>query len=142
MSEAGLSPLDVDEIILVIRTFPIRVAGKSGELYGETTWEKVAERAGLPPGYHELTTATNKLRRIGQFDPGLVQRAIGANNPTQIVLNHLDYIDASASEGRFSSRTREFVQWVENCIGREVSWVGTGPGSLVWRKLVNAQEAA
>ena len=142
VSEAGLSPLDVHEIILVIRAFPIRVAGNSGELYGETTWKEIAEQAGLPSGYHELTTATRKVRRIGRFDPRLVRKAIAANNPTQIVLNHLDYIDASASEGRFSSRTREFVQWVENCIRRDISWVGTGPGSLVPRELVNAQEAA
>ena len=142
MSEAGLSPMDVDEILLVIRTFPIRVAGNSGELYGETTWEEVAEQAGLPSGYHELTTATKKVRRIGRFEPSLVQRAIAANNPTQIVLNHLDYVDASASKGHFSSRTLEFVQRVEDCIRRDISWVGTGPGSLVPRELVNAQEAA
>lgn len=142
VSEAGLSPLDVDEIILVIRTFPIRVAGNSGELYGEMTWEEVAERAGLPSGYHELTTATRRVRRVGQFAPGLVQRAIAANNPTQIVLNHLDYVDASASKGNFSSRAGKFVQWVEDHIGRTISWVGTGPGSLVSRKHVDAQEAA
>jgi len=30
VSEAGLSPLDVDDIVLVLRAFPIRVGGNSG----------------------------------------------------------------------------------------------------------------
>src|SRR5262249_21621528 len=32
LSEVGMSPLDVDDIVLVIRAFPIRVAGESGRL--------------------------------------------------------------------------------------------------------------
>ena len=47
VGEAGLSPLDVDDVKMVIRTFPIRVAGDSGELPNETTWKAVAAEANL-----------------------------------------------------------------------------------------------
>ena len=41
LSEAGLSPREVDCVALTLRAFPIRVAGNSGPLPLETTWEKV-----------------------------------------------------------------------------------------------------
>ena len=43
VSEAGLSPFDVKNIIMALRTFPIRVAGNSGPLPKETTWTYVSE---------------------------------------------------------------------------------------------------
>ena len=133
VAEAGLSPLDVDEVILVIRSFPIRVAGDSGELPNEITWEELAVEAGLPSGYHELTTATRKIRRIGRFGPNIVQRAIDANQPTMIVLNHLDYVDVSVTRGNFSQEVLDFLCSVEDQIGRKVSLVGIGPETLIAR---------
>lgn len=130
VAEAGLSPLDVDDVILVIRTFPIRVAGNSGPLFGETTWSDIAKQAGLPENHHELTTVTKKVRRIGQFDPRLVKRAIDVNNPTQIVLNHLDYVDVSVQQNLFSRPVRAFVEEIELSLGRKINWLGTGPVKL------------
>src|SRR5207302_4496889 len=49
--EVGLSPRQVDEIIMVVRTFPIRVGGRSGPLNGETTWEEVQQVSGAPEVY-------------------------------------------------------------------------------------------
>jgi adenylosuccinate synthase len=34
VAEAGLSPTDVDDVVLVLRAFPIRVSGNSGKIYG------------------------------------------------------------------------------------------------------------
>src|SRR5437667_411509 len=39
LSEIGLSPLLVTEIVLVFRTFPIRVAGEQAGPLNEITWE-------------------------------------------------------------------------------------------------------
>jgi adenylosuccinate synthase len=75
LGEAGLSPRDVDDVTLVLRCHPIRVAGDSGPLKGETTWREIAKNAGLPKNYCELTTATKKVRRVGTFDPELVREA-------------------------------------------------------------------
>lgn len=42
VAEAGLSPAMEYEIVMVARTFPIRVAGNSGPMTGETTWPNLA----------------------------------------------------------------------------------------------------
>jgi adenylosuccinate synthase len=41
VAEAGLSPLDVDDVVMVIRAFPIRVPGNSGPLPNETSWPSI-----------------------------------------------------------------------------------------------------
>lgn len=60
------------EIWVVFRPYPIRVAGNSGYMLDETSWEEL----GLEP---ELTTVTKKIRRVGQWDGGLAAAAIDAN---------------------------------------------------------------
>lgn len=138
LGEAGLSPRDVSDITLVLRTHPIRVAGNSGKLYGETTWAKIAETAGLPEDYKELTTATKKIRRVGRFDPKLVERAIEANNPTRIVLNHFDYVHYGVRDRIFDVRALKFLENVERRIGRKVDWIGIGPGDFINRREVGS----
>lgn len=77
---------------LVARTLPIRVAGPSGELLDEVTWEQLAEESG---GYiqPERTTVTKKIRRIGRFNPQMVRDAIAANSRVRLCLTFWDYID-------------------------------------------------
>ncbi|MEE7504039.1 adenylosuccinate synthetase [Methylobacterium mesophilicum] len=136
VGEAGLSPLDVDDVTLVIRTYPIRVAGKSGDLPNEVTWADVAERARLPRDYVELTTSTQKVRRVGLFDPGIVRRAVEVNAPTRIVLNHVDYVDPDARTGRLGALARDFVEReVEAPLGIRIDWLGTSPADVLtdWR---------
>jgi adenylosuccinate synthase len=140
LGEAGLSPLDVEDVTLVLRAHPIRVAGNSGPLLNETTWERIAKSAGLPDGYNELTTATRKVRRVGQFDAAMVRQAIQINNPTHIVLNHFDYVDPGVREHRFNVNALAFLKKLENDIGREIDFVGTGPATLVPRKELGNSE--
>ncbi len=133
VGEAGLSPRDVEDITLVLRAHPIRVAGDSGKLLGETTWAKIAKAAGLPKGYSELTTATKKIRRVGRFDAKLVRRAIEANNPTRIVLNHFDYVHQAIRDHVFHTDALAFLKKIETSIGREIDWIGTGPDRFIPR---------
>lgn len=136
VGEAGLSPLDINDVTLVIRAHPIRVAGDSGPLPGETTWKEIAANADLPPGYAELTTATKKIRRVGTFDPALVQRAVSANNPTRLVLNHFDYIDSEVRRGHFTETAKSFLVRIENSISRRINWIGIDPASFLSREEV------
>lgn len=131
LAEAGLSPRDVDDVTMVIRCHPIRVAGDSGKLCGEITWDKIAAEAGLPTDYREYTTVTGKVRRVGRFDPDLVRRAIAANNPNRIVLNHLDYVDPRVRDRSLTAKARLFVEKIEQDINRRVDWLGTGPESII-----------
>jgi adenylosuccinate synthase len=135
LAEAGLSPLDVDEVTLVIRCHPIRVAGDSGPLPGQTSWEHIAAEAGITEDIGELTTVTARLRRVGRFDPEIVRQAIQVNQPTRIVLNHLDYVDPRVRDGFLTAKARVFVEKVEADIGRCVDWVGIGPGQMMDRQL-------
>jgi adenylosuccinate synthase len=133
VGEAGLSPRDVRDITLVLRAHPIRVAGNSGPLKGETSWAEIAKTAGLPDDYCELTTATKKVRRVGIFDSDLVQRAIEINQPTRVVMNHFDYVDSCIREGVFRAHAVEFLEDVERSIGRSIDWLGNGPANFVAR---------
>jgi adenylosuccinate synthase len=134
LAEAGLSPLDVDDITLVLRCHPIRVAGDSGPLAGETTWERIASEGTVPGDIREFTTVTAKVRRVGRFDPQVVCRAIQANQPSRIVLNHLDYVDPQVRGGFLTAKTHAFIEKIEIDIGRRVDWLGTGPGNVMDRQ--------
>jgi adenylosuccinate synthase len=134
LAEAGLSPRDVDDVTMVIRCHPIRVAGDSGLLIGETTWQKIAAEAGLPLDYREYTTVTGKVRRVGHFDPELVRRAISANQPSRIVLNHLDYVDPRVRHENLTAKARQFIEKTEAQIVRQIDWFGVGPASIVDRQ--------
>jgi adenylosuccinate synthase len=133
LAEAGLSPRDVDDITLVIRCHPIRVAGDSGPLLGETGWEQIAAEAGLEGDIREFTTVTAKMRRVGRFDPEIVRRAIQVNQPNRIVLNHLDYVHPCVRDSLLTAKSLSFVEYVEAAIQREVNWPGTGPAGVMHR---------
>jgi adenylosuccinate synthase len=131
LSETGLGPLDVDEVVLVLRAFPIRVAGASGPFGApEIDWDTIARESGYRGSLDERTSVTNRLRRVARFDPWLVRQAIAANNPSSIVLNHVDYVDATARHG-LTRRAQAFVSNVSEGIGRSVDYVGLGPDLLV-----------
>lgn len=76
LAMAGISPwhpgVSGMTAVVVCRVYPIRVAGNSGELRNETTWEAL----GLP---QERTTVTQKVRRVGDWDAELVRDAVQAN---------------------------------------------------------------
>jgi len=88
--DAGISPLLLTDVCLVVRTFPIRVAGNSGPLAREITWKEVSAIAKQP--IEERTTVTKKVRRVGHFDPDMVERAMTLNRPTCIALTFWDYL--------------------------------------------------
>jgi adenylosuccinate synthase len=142
VAEAGLAPHDVDHVVLVLRTFPIRVGGNSGPLANEIDWACLAEEADLPTGYHELTTATKRVRRVARFDPAVVKRAIEVNAPHAIVLNHMDYVDPRERKSGPSEKSRDFMRYVEREIGAQISLVGYGPDVLLTRDQVMQSKVA
>jgi len=131
LSEAGLSPLDVDDVVLVIRAFPIRVSGNSGPLPNEITWDVVQAECNSTTSLIEFTSVTKRVRRVARFDSSIVKLAIAYNNPSRIVLNHVDYIDSRAVNGaHLSSSALAFIEGVEREIGRSVTYIGTSNREL------------
>lgn len=127
LAESGLSPIDVDDVTMVLRSYPIRVAGESGPLPNETTWEAIAKTTGMTADISEYTTVTNNLRRVGYFDAELVRRALDANAPTRIVMNHLDYVGKANDLDDANSKLRTFITNIELEIGRDIDWKGFSP---------------
>lgn len=132
VAEAGLSPLDVDDIILVIRAFPIRVAGNSGPLPKEFSWEELTTESGSDSPIIEYTSVTKNKRRVARFDPEIVRQAILYNRPTRIVLNHLDYFDVRNTVFQnFPPKFISFLRLFEEEIGCHITYAGFGPNHLI-----------
>jgi adenylosuccinate synthase len=118
LSETGLSPLDVDDIVLTIRAFPIRVGSKNaGPLEDEIDWDTITREGDHLEALEELTSVTQKVRRVGRFSSVVVKQAIRANKPTRIVLNHLDYL--------LSEDAALFLRDTEIQIAHNICLVGT-----------------
>ena len=124
LAEAGLSPIDVDDVTMVIRSFPIRVAGNSGPMRKETNWESIAQARGLEKPLREFTSVTGLERRVGEFDADVVKEAVRFNSPTRIALNHLDYLGDEKDLQDGGSPVSEFIAKVECTIGQSINWFG------------------
>jgi adenylosuccinate synthase len=125
VAEAGLSPLDVDDVIMVIRSFPIRVGGNSGPLPTEIDWETVTATSGSKENLIEFTSVTKRVRRVAEFHSEVVKRAIEVNNPTRIVLNHIDYFDINCAETFISQKALEEIEKIEFAIERRIDFLGS-----------------
>jgi adenylosuccinate synthase len=135
VAESGLSPLDVDEVALVIRAFPIRVAGSSGKLPREIDWDTVSRESGSLGHLTERTSVTHRVRRVARFDPEIVRRAFDVNAASLICLNHVDYVDARCAHGDWTSKADEFVSGIEASLGRAINYIGTDPRVLAPRPI-------
>ena len=134
LSEAGLSPTDVDWVALTLRAFPIRVSGNSGPLPLETSWEEVSRASGTDRDLTEHTTVTGRPRRVARFDEDVVRRAMSVNRPHALFLNHVDYFDASVYEQRYlTERAALEVERLECLLGSGIDHVGVGPSSVIRR---------
>ena len=129
-SEVGLAPRDISEVIMVIRTFPIRVGGPSGHLPKEITWETVRELSRAPKAIPEFTSVTRKLRRVAHFDPHLVSLAARYNRPTSIAIMGLDRLDFSNTRATAASSlspcSLRFIRQAEDLAKAPARWLGTG----------------
>lgn len=129
-AQAGINPWGSDfamRVHVVVRPYPIRVAGNSGPLEGETSWEEL----GLP---QELTTVTKKVRRVGHYDASLVQHAITANSPYAVIaLSMVDQIEGAVNpDGFLTQEGTAFVRGVSELHDTPVVWLGVGPTIGDW----------
>lgn len=135
LSECGLAPGDDIDVVLVFRTFPIRVAGNSGPLRNETSWEELSVEIGR--AVQERTTVTKKIRRVGYWDYDMYIRAIKLNNPRSIAIMFADYIDPDmANKKETRDITPKFANWViNNChptlYAQKIAYIGTGEASVI-----------
>jgi len=128
MADVGLAPGVRPFVVMVVRTFPIRVAGNSGQLEDEITWQQLSSETGFD--IEERTTVTKKVRRVGRWNEDRFRHALLLNRPDAICVNFLDYLSpedaGKTSWGTLSNTSQGFVEYVEELAGVPVWWVGTG----------------
>jgi adenylosuccinate synthase len=132
LSETGLAPFDVEHVVMVVRSFPIRVAGHSGPLENEIDWATVSRESGSAEYFEEKTTVTQKIRRVARFDAGVVKEAVAVNKPDILVLNHIDYLDyGNKNHAKLSEPQLQFVHDVETKIGKKADYYGNGEMAMI-----------
>jgi adenylosuccinate synthase len=146
LSEVGLSPRLVTEIVVVFRTFPIRVAGEqAGPMKGEITWDTLQRESGYPYPIEEMTTVTKKLRRVARFDWELAEQATVINRPTAVAVNGLDYLAFGnrdvQSHSQLSTGAQEFLAEFEHRLGVPVSLCGTSASTMFGRHSVRLDQS-
>jgi adenylosuccinate synthase len=132
LSEVGVSPLRVSEVVVVFRTFPIRVAGvQAGPLGDEITWEQIRKESGYPHSIEERTSVTKKVRRVARFDWQLAGGAITVNRPTRIAINGLDLLNYDdlglAHFGALHQEALAMIHTIAEMSGCKTLYGGTGP---------------
>ena len=135
LSEVGLSPLDVDNIVLVIRSYPVKTWEHSSQMKNEIDWNIIAERCeSVEPVQEEGVVGHTSLQdsRVAEFDPEMVRKAILVNNPTHIVLNHVDYYDSSTKDtDELSEHQVERISEIEDSLDVKVDLIGNGPNNII-----------
>jgi adenylosuccinate synthase len=108
LSDAQVHPKFLGEVIVVLRTFPIRVGhivengkvvGDSGPFYEdskEVSWEHI----GVLP---EFTTNTKRKRRVATFSRKQYKKMLSAFRPDKIFLNFANYLSRTELDSMLSS---------------------------------------
>lgn len=140
IADAGISPFNVKDIIMIIRPYPIRISNKtnigvdiySGDYDGskELTWEEIRKRCNSEIDFKEYTTVTKKVRRVFEMNWDRLKYNVMINRPTQIVLNFAQYIDWGAykcnSYEDLPIKVKDFIHKIEETTNTPVTMIGTG----------------
>lgn len=160
LAMAGIDPTRYSTRVtnwVVARVYPIRVAGNSGPMKGETSWEALGLEA-------ERTTVTQKVRRVGDWDADLLARAVQANGGHQakVVITMLDQVvpelvddlhrvrdilakvnddsDGYAGDAKeFPASVQAATDWVKEhasreLIGAHVAGITFSPTDILWTR--------
>lgn len=113
LADAQMPPRSVAKTYMTMRTYPIRVGDVDGFDSGgwypdqkETSWGKL----GVEP---ELTTVTQRIRRVATFSMRQLRDAVRVNDPDFVFMNFMNYLPQHEAEsflrgiemeGRLNSR--------------------------------------
>ncbi|MEM4487848.1 MAG: adenylosuccinate synthetase [Desulfurococcaceae archaeon] len=123
LSEVGLGPKKVDEIVMVFKAYVTRVG--EGPLPGELSQEEI-----IKLGWIERGTVTGRLRRVAPFNYDLALRAIRLNSATQIAITKLDSIFPEVrgirTWDKLPSTAKRWIDNIESQLKLPVTLIGTG----------------
>lgn len=110
MLEAGLSPSLPTEIVLVLRTFPIRVAGNSGPMPSETSWVDVARMVNdrrIVKGFVPLVNESS----LRAFENAVKDSAEEAMVPSHLGTNIHRWSDSDRYRYAYAASELHTVAW-------------------------------
>jgi adenylosuccinate synthase len=123
-ADIGLGPKNVDEVIVVFKSYVTRVG--TGPLANEISLEEAKTK-----GWSEFGTVTGRQRRAADFDFDLARRAIMLNSATQISITKLDVLfpdcAGKTSFDEISEDAKSFIKNIEDKLNTPVTIIGTGP---------------
>jgi adenylosuccinate synthase len=126
ISDARIPLENYRDNLMVVRSYPIRVAGNSGPTYDdqmELTWDDL----GVEP---EITTVTKKVRRVFTWSDDQFCDATYLNRPGVVMLNFANYLAQQGQDVDAFVRERVLQNYV-NVLGRmpKAILLGFGPES-------------
>lgn len=137
LAEAGLSARHVRKVMMVCRSYPIRVGDSvdgntSGYMSQQITFEEVARRAGIPPETlvkKEVGSVSGRPRRVAEFDWAQLRRSLLLNGTTDIALTFADYFSIENRKAfryeQLTDETLRFIEEIEKVSGVPVSMIST-----------------
>lgn len=137
LADAGISPRRVRKIVMVTRTYPIRVGsppgGDSGDLPNEIDFQTIADRSGLSRESIEGTevgSVSGNKRRIAEFNLERIRRSAAINGATDIALTFADYLDANNQAAvafdDLTDQTKGFIADIQEVTGVPVTLISKG----------------
>ena len=124
ISEVGVGPKRVDEVIVVFKSYVTRVGG--GPLENELPEDEIVRR-----GWCERGTVTGRVRRAAPFNVKLARQAIMLNSATQIAITKIDKLFPEARGVREWSKlppqAKRWIEEIESKLKTPVTLIGTGP---------------
>jgi len=147
LSESGVPPHNIRNIIMVIRAHPIRVqspvGGTSGPMAEEITIEQLSMESGVPLDElvkTETTSTTKRKRRVGTFEWPQFEAALRLNSPTDLALTFADYISVDNRRANkyeeLTEGTKKFIERIEKFGKVPVTLISTrfSPEGLIDRR--------
>jgi adenylosuccinate synthase len=141
LADAGIAPTRVRRVIMVCRTYPIRVGGPSGPMGKTIGYKELSRRSGIPEKTLkkiERTTTTNRQRRLAEFNWEQLYQSAVLNGPTDIALTFVDYLSAQNKNAfryeQLTEDTQRFVEEVQRVTGVPVTMFST---DFNWRNVID-----
>ena len=126
LSDVGLGPTKVKEVVLVFKSFVTRVG--EGYLKNELTYEESKLR-----GWDEYGTVTGRPRRAAEFDYELAKKACELNGATQIAITKLDILFPSIKGKKnkmdIPKEVMNFITQIKAYNKVKVKYLSTGTSS-------------
>jgi adenylosuccinate synthase len=122
LAEAGLAARHVRRVMMVCRTYPIRVGdsveGKtSGYMSQPISFEEIAKRSDIPAETlvsKEVGSVSGRKRRVAEFDWAQLRRSLLLNGATDIALTFADYFGIKNRKAfRYEQLTDETLRFIE-----------------------------